>query len=438
MKPPKISVGILTEKEIEIEFFGRFFCDNNLNISGIQKVVFQKGKIFFDDKYYKELIFNPENDDSFFELKNVTIGKEFHWQQKENQRFTDSLKLIVEDKKITAINIISVENYLKSVISSEMSASASLELLKAHAVISRSWLLANKQQNNLIHLYKSSFIIDNQSFIKWYERDAHSNFDVCADDHCQRYQGISRQTNENVNQAVRQTEGIVLMYEDGICDARYSKSCGGISEQFENCWADVHFSYLESITDAPQGSRIGGRVKDLTKEENAKRWILSSPKCFCNTHDTNVLVQVLNNYDRATTDFFRWTCHFSQNEITEIIYKKSGFDFGQILDLIPVRRGLSSRIVELKIVGTKKILIVGKELEIRKWLSQTHLYSSAFVVEKCDFHDNIPQKFILHGAGWGHGVGLCQIGAAVMGERAYKFDEILAHYFKNSELKKIY
>ncbi|MCL1868094.1 MAG: SpoIID/LytB domain-containing protein [Paludibacter sp.] len=434
----KISVGILTEKEIEFEFFGNFFYDNNLIFSGIQKVVFQKEKIFFENNFYKEINFTPENDNCFFELKNVTIGKEFHWKQKENQRFMGSLKFIVEDEKITAVNIISAEDYLKSVISSEMNASSSLELLKAHAVISRSWLLANEKLR--IKNEKSNRCVcssGNSSFIKWYERDAHRNFDVCADDHCQRYQGILRQSNERVNQAVMQTCGVVLMYDGEICDTRFSKSCGGKTELFKNCWADMHLPYLESVVDAPQENGVGERA-DLTNEKNAEKWILSSPECFCNTHDANILAQVLNNYDRATTDFFRWEKEFSQKEISETICKKSGFDFGEILDLIPMRRGESGRIVELQIVGTKQIMTVGKELEIRKWLSETHLYSSAFVVEKFDFKENIPQKFVLRGAGWGHGVGLCQIGAAVMGERGYKFDEILMHYFKNTELKKIY
>ncbi|MDR0872039.1 MAG: SpoIID/LytB domain-containing protein, partial [Prevotellaceae bacterium] len=305
-------------------------------------------------------------------------------------------------------NILPVENYLKSVISSEMSATASLELLKAHAVISRSWLLANEECKMKNEEYPpasahSSFFIPHSSFIKWYERDAHQNYDVCADDHCQRYQGITRITNPAALRAVEETRGEVLMADGEICDARFSKSCGGMTEKFENCWADVPHSYLTNV-ECP----------------------------YCNTQDKHILAQVLNNYDQETPDFYRWQVTYSQAELSELIKQKSGTDFGNITDLIPVKRGASGRIVELQIVGEKHTATIGKELEIRKWLSQTHLYSSAFVPEKT------ADGFILHGTGWGHGVGLCQIGAAVMAEKGFSYREILAHYYKDTELTKRY
>lgn len=276
----------------------------------------------------------------------------------------------------------------------------------------------------------------NPKHIKWYERDAHTHFDVCADDHCQRYQGITRASTVAVEAAIKATRGEMLMYENKICDARYSKSCGGISETFENCWAVEHYPYLTPVIDnptEPQGFDI-----DLTQEENAQQWIRQSPEAFCNTTDKHILSQVLNNYDQETTDFYRWKIEYTQAEISELLARRSGIDFGDIIDLVAVLRGESGRLIELKIVGTKQTITVGKELEIRKWLSNSHLYSSAFVVDKSEIINNIPQHFTLIGAGWGHGVGLCQIGAAVMGEKGYKYDEILLHYFKGAELKKMY
>ncbi|MDR2823858.1 MAG: SpoIID/LytB domain-containing protein [Prevotellaceae bacterium] len=430
----KITVGILSGKEIEFSFSGDFLCSNGLVYNKSQKVIFKNGKIFFDNNFHENLTFLPESDNDFFELKNVVIGKQFHWQQSENQRFCETLTFIIENDSLTAINEIDVESYLKSVISSEMSANASDELLKAHAVISRSWLLANLITDDELQTAKTDTPRLSplaSRFVTWYERDAHTNFDVCADDHCQRYQGITRQTNERVNKAVEATQGMVLTCGGEICDARFSKSCGGVTEIFENCWADTHFTYLESVIDSEQPTDFS---LDLTKNGDAEKFICSQPECFCNTREPKILSQVLNNYDQQTTDIFRWQCEFSQKEIAEIIAKKSGVDFGAIMDLVPLKRGASGRIVELQVVGTKQVAIVGKELEIRKWLSQTHLYSSAFVVEKSDFSTDIPQRFLLRGAGWGHGVGLCQIGAAVMGEKGYNFKEILAHYYKNTEI----
>jgi stage II sporulation protein D len=314
-----------------------------------------------------------------------------------------------------------------------MSATASDELLKAHAVISRSWLLHPIM--NPVETHRRASLQENKH-IKWYERDAHTHFDVCADDHCQRYQGITRATTAAVEKAIEATHGEVLMFEDKICDARFSKSCGGASETFENCWAPEHYPYLTKVIDNhtdPEGFEL-----DLTFEVNAEKWIRQSPEAFCNTTDKKVLAQVLNNYDQETTDFYRWKVNYTQAELSELLARRSGIDFGEIIDLIPVKRGESGRIIELNIVGTKRSIIVGKELEIRKWLSNSHLYSSAFVVDKTDLSNGIPQHFTLTGAGWGHGVGLCQIGAAVMGEKGYPYNEILLHYFRGAELKRIY
>ncbi|NDP19804.1 MAG: SpoIID/LytB domain-containing protein [Paludibacter sp.] len=441
---PIIHVGILTAVEIEFIFNGTFIATNGKTYFNHQKAVCQNGKVFFDGENLDEIIFEPTNEDASFDLIDVVIGINFHWERKENQRFKGALKLIVENGNITAINRIGVENYLTSVISSEMSATASDELLKAHAVISRSWLLSPLQESRAknqdvrqkTEFKTTNYKLQTTNFIKWYERDAHTNFDVCADDHCQRYQGITRATTAAVEKAIDATRGEMLMFGNEICDARFSKSCGGVSETFENCWAEEHYPYLTKVIDNP--TEPEGFELDLTIEKNAEKWIRQSPEAFCNTTDKKVLEQVLNNYDQETTDFYRWKVEYTQAEISELIARRSGIDFGQIVDMIPVKRGESGRLIELEIIGTKVTIIVGKELEIRKWLSNSHLYSSAFVIDKSEITDGIPQQFTLTGAGWGHGVGLCQIGAAVMGEKGYKYDEILLHYFKGAELKKIY
>ena len=441
---PLIQVGILSASEILFELNGTFKASNNRIYSGKKNAVYREGKIFFDGDILENLSFEPTSTDCSFDLKNVVIGINFHWQRNENQRFKGSLKFIVEGGKLTAVNKIMVEDYLTSVISSEMSATASEELLKAHAVISRSWLLnpileqetKSKEQRQKTEFNTTDYKLQTTYFTKWYERDAHNNYDVCADDHCQRYQGITRASTSAVEKAIEATRGEVLMYQDKICDARFSKSCGGISETFENCWAPERHSYLVPVidnNDVPLGFEL-----DLTDETNAQDWIRHSPPAFCNTTDKNILAQILNNYDQETTDFYRWKVEYSQTELSELLARRSNIHFGQIIDLSPVKRGESGRIIELKIIGTQRTVIVGKELEIRKWLSNSHLYSSAFVVDKSDFVNDIPQHFTLIGAGWGHGVGLCQIGAAVMGDKGYKYDEILLHYFRGAELKRIY
>ena len=441
MQEPVITVGILSGKEIGFSFPKEFISSDGIAICGIQQAVYRKGKICWQEKEYDELSFTPQRDtSSFFELQDVTIGINFHWERKEVQRFKGELKIIVEDDRLTAINIIPIEDYLTSVISSEMSATASLELLKAHAVISRSWLLnklkvANGKLKVIMHPDNTAnFELSTlpSQLIKWYDHEAHKNFDVCADDHCQRYQGITRTSTPQAIEAVFATRGEVLMYEGEICDARFSKCCGGAFEEFQNCWENVKHPYLIGQRD----SKTETRLPDLTKEAEADKWIRTSPAAFCNTHNKQVLSQVLNNYDQETTDFYRWRVCYSQQELSELIHKRSGIEFGKIIDLIPVERGTSGRLVRLKIVGTLRTLIIGKELEIRRTLSSSHLYSSAFVVDKEYKEDEkeIPSRFILTGSGWGH----CQIGAAVMGEQGYKYKEILSHYYPGSAIEQQY
>lgn len=448
---PVIHIGIMSATSINFVLNGSFKTPEGNTYSGRQTATLESSEILFDSKTHNQLEFTPDSDSHSFDLLEVTIGINFHWERKENQRFKGALKLIVENGLLTAINRIEIEDYLTSVISSEMSATASDELLKAHAVISRSWLLYPIQEQRIknkesrvkcqelkqntelktINLQPSTI-----HHTRWYERDAHTYFDVCADDHCQRYQGITKASTEAVEKAIEATRGEVLIYDNEICDARFSKCCGGATETFENCWAPVHHPYLTKVIDnptAPEGFEL-----ELIIEENAQNWIRKSPEAFCNTTDKKVLAQVLNNYDQETTDFYRWKVVYTQAEISALLKKRSGFDFGEIMDLIPIKRGDSGRIVELKIVGTKQTIIVGKELEIRKWLSDSHLYSSAFVVDKLELKNGIPQQFIILGAGWGHGVGLCQIGAAMMGENGYSYKEILMHYFKGAKLKRIY
>lgn len=437
MKEPKVHVGILSETKIEF-IFPDTYRVNEKEVSGKQLVLFDNGKILWKNNRYDELLFEPlrEETDSF-ELLDVTIGINFHWERKENQRFHGALKFIVEDEKITGINVIHVEDYLTSVISSEMSATASLELLKAHAVISRSWLLAQIQKNKEIADINATYTASVQTekeFIRWYDREDHMHFDVCADDHCQRYQGITRASTEMVEQAIQATRGQVLTSENKICDARFSKCCGGAFEEFQYCWEDVKHPYLVKQRDSKKATFL----PDLRIHSEAEKWIRTSPDAFCNTKEKRILSQVLNNYDQETTDFYRWKVEYTQEELAKLIFQRSGIDYGQVIDLIPIERGTSARISKLKIIGTKKTLIIGKELEIRRTLSPSHLYSSAFVVDKTEVKNGIPGKFILTGAGWGHGVGLCQIGAAVMGEQGYAYDEILLHYYIGAAIEKLY
>lgn len=371
-----------------------------------------------------------------FTLRDVTIGVKFHWERQEDQTFAGTLRLLRrEDGTLTAINDISVEDYLKSVISSEMSATAPMALLQAHAITSRSWLVAmlerqKKFKNIEVPARRSRETAE--EIIRWYDREDHRDFDVCADDHCQRYQGVSKIISPAAAQAVEETRGVFLVYQNEICDARFSKSCGGISESFANAWEDGSIPYLQPISDAAV------EHPGIANESQAEQWIVSSPAAYCNTTDGNILRQILPSFDQETTDFFRWKVEYGREELAEIIAAKSGINFGTLLDLIPVQRGPSGRIIKLKIVGTEKSLIIGKELEIRRWLSKSHLYSSAFIVRAERDTKGIPLRFKLVGAGWGHGVGLCQIGAAVMATQGFTAEEIVKHYFRSAELRKLY
>lgn len=437
MKEPKVKIGILSGKEIRFILHTPFYI-NGKEAKGDQQVLYKQGKVMWQEEVYDELYFEPANRSAGrFELLDVTIGINFHWERKENQQFQGALKIIIENESLTGINIIGIEAYLQSVISSEMSATASLELLKAHAVISRSWLLAQIIKNSDLTKAQTSYstcVSTEEEITKWYDREDHINYDVCADDHCQRYQGITRECTENAGKAVESTRGQVLCFDNNICDARFSKCCGGAFEEFQYCWENKKHPYLIKQRD----SKTSAELPDLRHESEARKWILSSPEAFCNTTDKKILSQVLNNYDQETSNFFRWRVEYTQKELSELIRNRSGIDFGDILDLIPVERGTSGRLTKLKIHGNKQTITIGKELEIRRILSTSHLYSSAFVIEKEEGANNIPNKFRLSGAGWGHGVGLCQIGAAVMGEKGYLYDEILLHYYIGAEINKIY
>lgn len=436
MKEPEISVGIVNAQEIHFTLNARFLAKGE-TVSGNQQVSFEEGGILWNGNVYRELTFTPLDEDSSFSLYDVTIGINFHWERQETQSFIGTLKLVVYEGKITAINILPAEDYLTSVISSEMNATSSLEFLKAHAVVSRSWLLAQIEKRKAMSKKQGdffSFVKTDTEYIRWYDREDHTIFDVCADDHCQRYQGITKATNQSVAEAVKATRGQVMMYKNSICDARFSKCCGGITEEFDTCWENKKYPYLTAVRD----DKNDAAMPDFTIEEEADKWIRSTPDGFCNTHDKHILSQILNNYDQETTNFYRWKVRYTQEELAELIRTNTKCDYGQIIDLIPVERGKSGRISKLKIVGTLKTLIIGKELEIRRTLSDTHLFSSAFVVDKGPQQDDAPAWFELTGAGWGHGVGLCQIGAAVMGEKGYNYNDILLHYYKDADIRKLY
>ena len=434
---PIVSVGIVSASKLCFSLNAPYtVCGSQC--CGKQVVELSEGRILWENALYDELLFEPTDTQSSFTLEDVTIGVNFHWERKEAQTFLGKLRFIVEDNNICAINELPVETYLTSVISSEMRATSSLELLKAHAVISRSWLLAQMEQrkaeNNNVEKQPSFFKTD-EEIVRWYDREDHKRFDVCADDHCQRYQGITKAANKHVVEAIQQTAGEILTRHGEICDARYSKCCGGAVEEFQYCWENIKKPYLQALPDTLPDSTP---LPDLTDETVARQWILSSPDAFCNTTDQKVLSQVLNDFDQETTDFYRWSQTYSQAEVKQLLEEKLEVQFGDIIDLVPLSRGKSGRIYRLKIVGKKRTLIIGKELEIRRALSKSHLYSSAFIVEKADIKDGVPQKFIIKGAGWGHGVGLCQIGAAMMGKQGYRYEEILLHYYKGAEITKAY
>lgn len=410
----RLEVGIMSGSEIEFEIIS--------DGAGRQKVEYSQGRISYNGALYDELVFEAQTEATMFAepsfiLYGVTIGVDFHWERKVTQKFAGTLKFIVDGGKVTAVNIVGVEDYLLSVISSEMKASAGLEFLKAHAVISRSWVMAQVEHRQS-HVSRtpgpscpvSEPVEGAEEYIKWFDHDDHTLFDVCADDHCQRYQGLTMAVGDTVRKAVDQTWGLVLTSEGKICDARFSKCCGGRMELFSTCWEDKDYPYLQPLPDTADCVE-GGDV-------------------FCDTKDEKILSQVLNDYDLETRDFYRWRTEYSRTEVSDLVRRRSGMDFGTIRDLVPVERGPSGRLKRLKVVGDKKTMIIGKELIIRRWLSDSHLKSSAFEVHWDGDH------LTLDGSGWGHGVGLCQIGAAVMAAKGYTFDRILLHYYPGSTLER--
>jgi SpoIID/LytB domain protein len=433
---PKITVGIMDRlTQVSGRLDGNFWVDEFGPFSGKFSAKATGGFIVFTDETLREvcrskLIQITAREDSLFTLFNVTIGNRFHWERTEDQTFQGSLILQIRDGgAITAINEISLEDYLTSVVSSEMASTAPMEFLMAHAILARSWLLAALDRKREVTGTPKPTEQPNGKegeVMRWYDRQDHDLFDVCSDDHCQRYQGITKILSKRAGEAVHETCGMAMTYQDKICDARYSKACGGLTEQFDTAWGDKRIPYLESIPDAPTSPHL------IRTEEEVQRWILSEPEAYCNTKDEALLERILPDFDRETKSFFRWRVEYSRKELEEILREKSGFDFGTLKEILPLQRGPSGRISRLKIVGSKKSMVVGKELEIRRWLSKSHLYSSAFVVIVEG------DRFILRGAGWGHGVGLCQVGAAVMATKEFSAEEILKHYFRGVEIRKIY
>ena len=438
-KQPDVTVGIVSAQKIHFSLNKPYLAKGE-KVLGEQVVEFSEGGVLWNGNQYSQLTFHPQSADASFSLSDVTIGVNFHWERKETQTFLGTLRFVVESDKIVAINELPVEKYLESVISSEMSATSSLELLKAHAVISRSWLLAQMKKRREVAESGNnffSFTKKEDTLIRWYDREDHTLFDVCADDHCQRYQGITKETSPHVAEAIRQTKGQILMDGEEICDARFSKCCGGITEEFQYCWENTPKTYLTAVRDIALG--VEHTQPNLTNEEEAEKWIRFNPPAFCNTQDKKILSEVLNDYDQETVNFYRWKETLSQEKLQQLIADKLKMDLGAILDMKAVERGKSGRISKLQIIGTEKTFTIGKELEIRRTLSDSHLLSSAFVVDKYDKDEQgVPQRFELIGAGWGHGVGLCQIGAAVMGEQGYHYDAILLHYYQGAEIKKLY
>ncbi len=437
---PIIKIGLLESRgRVNGVFEGDFELDGGLVVTGEFIVQCDGGVIVLTDgsgnpKIRGRAITCRATPGSRFRIHDMTIGQKFHWERKEDQLFGGNILFRAHSgDTLMVINEILLEEYLASVIFSEMNASAPSELLQAHAIISRSWMVA------MIERVRTETVMNAQSSIhtegeitRWYGREDHSHYDVCADDHCQRYHGLSRIQSESALLAVQKTRGRFLIYGDEICDARYSKCCGGWTEKFEAAWEDTSVPYLTSINDS---SRV---QNPLTTEREACEWILSTPEAFCNTTDESLLRYILPSIDQETKDFYRWRVSYERKELEGIIKEKSGIDFGTLIDCLAVQRGSSGRIIRLKIVGTDKTLIVGKELEIRRWLSKSHLRSSAFVVETERDENGLPARFIFRGAGWGHGVGLCQIGAAVMAIHGISVEKILQHYYKDAIVQKLY
>ena len=439
---PLLSVGIYEhEAETRGVLNGRFVLPDKTGLTGEFTVSPEHGVLVLTGSDRRELLRSREirlapEGTATLTLRGVTIGINFHWERKEDQTFEGGLRLLPNaDGTMTAINDVGVEQYLKSVISSEMSAQAPLELLRAHAITSRSWLVAMLERQKRFKNVGGPARRGRETaeeIVRWYDREDHSLYDVCADDHCQRYQGLTRIVSATAEQAVRDTRGVFLVHGGEICDARYSKSCGGRSEVFATAWEDVSVPYLTTVSDAVIEHPL------ICSEADAERWAHASPEAYCNTTDGNILRQVLPSFDQETTDFFRWTVSYPQEELAALLHKRSGIEFGAVHRLEPLQRGPSGRIVRLRVVGSRRSVVVGKELEIRRWLSPSHLYSSAFVVEAAGGTQDIPATFTLKGAGWGHGVGLCQIGAAVMASKGILAETIVKHYFRGAELKKLY
>jgi len=406
---PDITVGIMSAPEIHFNLKGKYtFGDKCLE--GAQTATCKEGKILWQDRLWKELTFTPQRKDSTFSLLGVTIGKQFHWERQETQTFSGKMRLIVDSKNLVVINQLPVEEYLTSVVSSEMKATCSLNFLQASAVVARSWLFAQLRKKTKESKIQNENFTDNENeIVRWYDREDHLLFDVCADDHCQRYQGLTRASDPHVREAVIRTRGQVLTYKDEVCDARFSKCCGGRTNEFQYCWQNIRLPYLSSVEDP-----------------------------YCNTSDPSILRQVLNDYDLETKEFYRWEVEYSQKELHDLLKNALNVDFGQILELEPVEQGPGGHISKLRIVGTKRTLTIGKELEIRRALSPKHLKSSSFSVTLLNVKDGIPERFLLKGRGWGHGVGMCQIGAAVMGQKGKSYKEILLHYFSEAQLEKVY
>ncbi len=441
MKQPIIKVGILTNQQ-SAKFFlnGPFVVNEKQKVDNVGFTVTVKGDMIclhqeeniIDEQ--KEFVFKPKGKKSNFDIENVVIGIDFHWEQKEKETFEGNLLIINCNGKLSLINEIEVEKYLQSVISSEMNAESPYEYLKAHSIISRSWLLSQLDETKNSKAKHHNFTLTENEIVKWYDREDHENFDVCADDHCQRYQGITKIHDNKALAAVKETFGMVLTYGGSVCDTRYSKCCGGFTEEFQNVWQDNEIQYLKSIYDFD-----GHNFPALDSEKQANEFINSQPEAYCNTKDSELLRTILLDYDQITVDFYRWKLEMKQLGLVTLLKLKMGIDFGEILELKTLERGCSGRIKKLKIIGSKKEVTIGKELEIRRALSEKHLYSSAFTIEHVYVEDTkIPVKFILRGAGWGHGVGFCQIGGAVMASNGKKFEEILYHYFRNSKLETVY
>jgi SpoIID/LytB domain protein len=439
---PIISVGLIENaKEVRGSFNGHYELPTSIKLQGSFRVTIESRRLVLYDNEDVEILRSEELTcrslcDATFTLNDITIGLNFHWERKEKQTFEGDLKIRLNaDGTLSVINIIKVEFYLRSVIASEMSAEAPIELLKAHAITSRSWLVAmleHQKKFRDVRIHAQQSLETEDEIIHWYDREDHASFDVCADDHCQRYQGITKIISKSVTEAIEATRGTFLVAGHEVCDARFSKACGGRTELFENCWEETPIPYLQSVSDSSMD------YPPLLDEANAERWITSSPDVYCNTTDGKMLQHVLPSFDQETTDFFRWKVEYSREQLEEILSAKSGIDFGTVMDFIPIKRGPSGRIVQLKIVGSNRTMIVGKELEIRRWLSKSHLYSSAFIVQIERDANGLPIKYVFSGAGWGHGVGLCQIGAAVMASKGFTAEKIVKHYFKGAELKKLY